>query len=254
MSGGPLVVATFNIRNGLAFDGWHSWPLRRRSTAAALRNLDADVIGLQEAYRFQLGYLQRALPGHDSRSEGRIEGRRGEHCPVLVRRSRLRVVDWRSRWYGEREDRPGGMLPGATFPRLATWVRLREDEHGVEFDVINTHLDEHRAENRVASVEQLVTWLSPDRPTIVMGDFNATEANRAVFSPLLAAGLRRALPSDAGGSIHRFTGRMDGPRIDHVLVSGHWTVRDGRVVADPTVRPLPSDHWPVVATLLLGRD
>ena len=38
-------------------------------------------------------------------------------------------------------------------------------------------------------------------------------------APLLAAGLRQALPADAGGTNHDFSGRTDGRRLDHVLVS-----------------------------------
>ena len=42
-----LRVATFNVRNGIAFDGLDSWPLRRHTTAQAVAGLDADLIALQ---------------------------------------------------------------------------------------------------------------------------------------------------------------------------------------------------------------
>ena len=40
-----LRVATWNVRNGWAFDGWSSWPFRRRSAIETLASLAADVVG-----------------------------------------------------------------------------------------------------------------------------------------------------------------------------------------------------------------
>ena len=245
------MVATFNIRNGRAFDGRHSWPLRRRSTAATLRRMDADVVGLQEVYGFQQRYLLRRLPEHEAHGEGRSGHGRGERCPILVRRSRLDVVASRVRWFGAGDDSGVTRLPGARAPRIATCLRVHDRSTGVELDVVNTHLDERLAENRRRSIEQLVTWLDRERPTVVMGDLNSREGGD-ILAALHAAGLDSVLPADAGGTAHRFTGRTDGPRIDHVLVSRHWEVRTSGVVVDPQPRTtLPSDHWPVSATLRL---
>lgn len=249
MSDGGLVVATFNIRTGLACDGVNSWPLRRRSTAAVLRRIDPDVAGLQEARRFQLRYLGRALPGYAAYGEGRGGGRRGEHCPVLVRRSRLRAVEAWTRWFGDEPERAGSRLPGARFPRIATGVRLSDGVTGVTFDVVNTHLDEHLPANRGAAAAQLASWVSPDRPTIVVGDLNAPAGDAAVMGPLREAGLQAALAPSAGGTVHGFSGRVDGACIDHILVSPHWEVTGAAVVATGSGGRLPSDHWPVVAVV-----
>lgn len=243
------MVATFNIRNGLALDGRHLWPLRRRSTADMIRRLDADAVGLQEAYRWQLRYLMGRLDGYEAQGEGRSRRRRGEACPVLTRHSRLQVVEERTRWFGDEPDRPGGRLAGASFPRLATLVGAVDRAGGGALCVVNTHLDERRPENRRSSVAQLVTWLPEERPVILLGDLNTSEDDESVFSVLRSAGLRPVLRREAAGTAHRFRGGVDGPRIDHVLVSDHWEVVDAVVVTDAPGRHLPSDHWPVRAVL-----
>jgi hypothetical protein len=49
----------------------------------------------------------------------------------------------------------------------------------VEFEVANTHLDERVAANRAASARQLVEWLDPAVPTVVLGQHRIV-ARRAI--------------------------------------------------------------------------
>src|SRR4051812_32237108 len=100
-------VVSFNIRNGRALDGRHSWPFRRSAVAETISGLGADVVGLQEAYGFQARWLARRLPGFDVHGQGRNDGNRGERCAVLTRRASLDVRRTWTRWYGDSPDRPG---------------------------------------------------------------------------------------------------------------------------------------------------
>jgi endonuclease/exonuclease/phosphatase family metal-dependent hydrolase len=244
-----LTVATFNIRNSRAFDGRNSWILRRSATTTAIGAIDADVIGLQEVFARPLRFLLRRLRAYEAFGEGRSGGRRGESCPVLVKSRHLDVVHARTLWFGDEPERAGSRLPGATFPRVATTVRLRDPRSSVEMVVWNVHLDEHSAANRARSTAQLAGWIDRDLPTIVVGDFNAVPDDGAVFAPLHAAGLRSVLDDGGAGTAHAFTGRTDVPRLDHILVSADWHVETAAAL---TARPngrLPSDHWPVRAVL-----
>ena len=212
-------VASYNIRNGRAFDWGNSWPLRRSATAATIEHVAADIVGLQEVYRFQYRWLHKRLVGFAGTWAGRNQdGRAGEGCPILVRSAR------------------------------ATIAKVTVD--GATLQVVNTHLDSRSVEHRRASVDQLVTWLDPALPRAVLGDFNV-DPDDAVFTPLLEAGLSHALPPDAGGSDHRFTGATDGRRLDHILVSDDITVVHAEVARPQPGGRLGSDHWPVVADLRL---
>lgn len=244
-----LRVATFNIRNGLAFDWLSSWWFRRGATATAIRSLGADVLGLQEVYEFQRTYLARKLPAVRWYSVGRDGGTSGEQCPVAVADGYLTVLEHRTLWYGETPDVPGTRLPDASFPRIATVLRLRDQRTRRDFTVVNTHLDERHAANRAASVRQLAKWLDPAVPTVVLGDFNAVPGAADVMGPLLEAGFRLAPIS--GGTMHGFTGTAAGRRIDHILAGPQWTIEEAAVVRERPGGKLPSDHWPVRATLRL---
>lgn len=241
--------ATFNIRHGLGDDAGDSWRFRRESTADAIAALKADALGLQEVLEFQRHYLDRRIPGLRWFGEGREAGSSGEQCPIVVTSPDLDVLSSWTRWYGPSPTTKGTRLPEASAPRIATLLRLRGAD-GVEFEVVNTHLDEHVAINREASVRQLVQWLTPDRPTVVMGDFNAVPSDRAL-APLSDAGFRRARVD--GGTAHEFTG-VGGRAIDHIFVSRHWTVSGAGVSRDRPAGRLPSDHWPVWVDVRLERD
>ena len=246
-----LRVVSFNLRNARAVDGWNSWPFRRRATAAVLRELDPDIAGLQEAYGCQERYLLRVLRRYTSVSEGRAGEGRGERCPVLHRPTGLQLLSSRTRWYGEEPDRAGTTLPGATFPRIATQVELEHPATGRRFGVVNTHLDERLPANRARSAEQLVGWLRPDLPWVVIGDLNATPSEEAIRC-LQDAGLRMAVPDGLGGTTHRWKGGTGGRRIDYVFVSDAWEVVDGGVDHSRPGGRLPSDHWPIWADVRLA--
>lgn len=244
-----LTFATFNIRTGWGFDLLNSWPRRRPATAQAIRSLGADVVGLQEVLEFQRRYIDDQVPGLRWLGGGREGGLDGEQCPIVIAEPEIEIVSSVTRWFGSKIDEPT-RLPGASAPRIATLARLRHPGLETTFDVVNTHLDEREADNRAASARQLVTWLDTATPTIVLGDFNAGPT-APELAPLTAAGLRMVPVS--GGTAHQFTGRTNGRRIDHIFVSTHWEINEAAVVHDRPGDRLPSDHWPVRATVQFSR-
>jgi len=260
-----LRAASFNIRNGKAWDGLDSWPLRRRATAEAVARLLPDIVGLQEAHRFQERYLLRRLPGFAACGAGRDDGReRGERCAILYDTRRLVVERWATRWFSDTPDIVGSVSWGTRPPRVATLAWFRE--HGVppappaptRFAVADVHWDGASADARLRSAEALLTWIDDGRPWIVLGDLNTTCEDASVRR-LLAAGLRDPLATlgaggPGAGTHHRWDGRTDWTRIDFVLVTKEWRVHEAAIVQESVHGRLPSDHWPVLADLELGNE
>ena len=259
LRGAALVAASFNLRHGLAWDGRHSWPLRRRSAACSIADLGAEVVGLQEVHGFQQRYLERRLHDYAAVGAGRDDGReQGERCAVLYRPGRLTLDSWTVRWFSDTPGVPGSRTWGNAVTRLVTLCRFRDTADGRAFGVADAHWDGASAGSRLRSAEALLGWLDPTLPWIVLGDLNATAGDMAV-ARLVDGGLRDTLAhlgerGSGAGTHHAWDGATEGTRIDYVLVSPEWEVlhaeiahrnpQDGR-------SGLPSDHWPVVATLRL---
>ena len=253
------MAASFNLRHGLGWDGVHSWPLRRRVAARHIQHLDAELVGLQEVHRFQQRYLARRLSDYAALGAGRDDGReRGERCTVLYRPGRLELESWTVRWFSNTPGVPGSRDWGNPVARLVTLCRFVDSADGRRFGVADAHWDGASAESRLRSAEALLGWLDPALPWIVLGDLNATPGDPAV-ARLVAGGLRDTLAhlgerGPGAGTHHRWDGATDGTRIDYVLVSREWELLHAEIAHTPSQEEpsgLPSDHWPVVATLRL---
>jgi endonuclease/exonuclease/phosphatase family metal-dependent hydrolase len=266
-----LRVMSFNIRYGLAEDGANHWRNRADLVADVIRTADPDVLGLQEALRFQIDELHEALPGYGEIGVGRDDGRKaGEYAAILYRRDRLQVLDQGTFWLSDTPDVPGSTSWGNRITRICTWARFSDVTDGTEFMVYNVHFDHESQPSRVRSAELLVARLraaDPKVPSIVLGDFNAGVDNpaRLLLAPTsgMQANTETASLVDTysairprsarDGTFNGFTGERSGERIDAILVSAEWTVRSATIVHADRNGRYPSDHFPVTAALQLAR-
>ena len=210
-------------------------------------------------YGFQQRYLTSRLSGYAALGAGRDDGReRGERCTVLYRPGRLELDSWTVRWFSDTPGVPGSRGWGNPVTRLVTLCRFIDRADGRRFGVADAHWDGASAESRLRSAEALLGWLDPALPWIVVGDLNATAGDPAV-ARLVAGGLRDTLAhlgerGPGAGTHHHWDGATDGSRIDYVLVSREWEILHAEIanrLPQEGRQGLPSDHWPVVATLRL---
>lgn len=258
----PISIVTFNIRNGKACDGLNSWRFRRRWVPEYIRTLDADIVGLQEAYYSQVTAIQAALKGYSRAGVGRDDGARaGEHCPIFYRTDRFAASAEGTFWFSDTPEVAGSRTWGNTLPRICTWVLLSDARTGMALRVCNLHLDHADQNARLRSAEMLsdrVEEWHRSSPVVVMGDFNAGERG-PVIARILSDGtgrLRdtfRAVHPDAEGvgTYHGFTDCTDGAKIDHILATRDLAVLDAAILRDRIDGRYPSDHYPLTARLAL---
>lgn len=255
---------SYNIRFGTAPDGENRWELRRELAIDVIRDERPHVLGLQEALRFQLDEIGRALPRYAEIGVGRDDGgRAGEYVPILFDSTTLQRIDAGWFWFSDTPETPGSASWGNTIPRIATWARLRDRRNGATFLVFNVHFDHASQPSRERSAHLLLERIARQRSdgaaVIVTGDFNADESNPA-FRALVLDSLRlrdtfRLLHPDADsvGTFHGFEGGASGDRIDAVLAGRSWLVDSARIVRTQRAGRFPSDHYPVLAVLRLRR-
>ncbi|GHE91745.1 metal-dependent hydrolase [Amycolatopsis deserti] len=239
-----LTVASYNIHAGAGQDG--VFDLAR--TAAAVRDLRADVVGLQEVdvhwdarsqYRDEATELARALDMHvffapiydlDPPAPGAPRRQYGvavlSRFPILAARN-LEIT------------RLSTLTPDATPAPAPGFAEVTVAAHGGPVRVYTTHLD-YRADPAVrrAQVADMLAVL--DRlpgPEILTGDFNAEPA-----APELAP-LWTDL-TDADPRAGTYPAAEPVKRIDFVTTSRDFATRSARTVATTA-----SDHRPVVAEL-----
>lgn len=259
-------VMSYNIRYGTAEDGENSWPNRRDLLINQLRQTAADTIGLQEALRFQIDEIRKALPYYEEVGIGRDGGEEGEYSCILYDARKFELIDSDTFWLS---DTPGEWSQdwGAACVRICTWALLEEQETGDRFYHYNTHLDHASAEARMNGAQLIAQRIAAgDRtlPFILTGDFNAGEASQPVLylkgeacdlnqawtrAPMIDA-YRILHPLETRvGTFNSFQGNTGGAKLDYIL-----TAPTTKVLAADIDFSMPdghciSDHFPVTATL-----
>jgi endonuclease/exonuclease/phosphatase family metal-dependent hydrolase len=255
-----LRVMSFNVRVNTASDAENDWPHRRELVPATIRFHQADVVGVQEAYRGMIEDMQQRLPGYGWYGVGTSDGRdEGAFNPVFWRESRLELINSETFWLSPTPDMPSTGWDAA-FPRTATHVVLRERRSGIELHVFNTHLDHEGAQARLESARLLDRQIGklPDNARVVLlGDFNCTDDSPPLEAITEAGRVRDARDVSATphygptGSFTGFAGpQYTGPLLDHVFVRG-LAVQQHGILPDHFDGRLPSDHFPVLAEILL---
>lgn len=248
-----LRVMTFNIRVESADDGENGWDNRREMVANTIRFHQSDIVGLQESFEHQIDDLIDFLPGYS-----RIGGADTIN-PMLVRDSRIEVVHWEMFWLSET---PGEESTGwdASTSRTAIYAILRERRTHSELHVFNTHFD-HRGpiakSNSAVLLAGKINELPPGTRVILLGDLNCDEGSAPLKELEQRTNLRDAYHISATGN-HGPTGtfcgfhesRWSGQRLDHIYVR-HLIVQQHGILTDSYDGRPPSDHYPVLAELVI---
>ncbi|MDP7034554.1 MAG: endonuclease/exonuclease/phosphatase family protein [Planctomycetota bacterium] len=260
--GGPeMKVMTFNLKIDLPLVPGPEWSQRRARALQVIRKADPDILGLQEDLYHQLEDVRKGLPSHDFVGEGSYGGVMGEFCSIFYRRSRFQKIDSGSYWLSERPDCRGSTSWGNSFPRVVTWLHLRDlAGEPYEFFVYNLHLpDQNSLARRRCAVRVRGTLLNRLRqgyPVLAIGDLNVAPDGVA-YRILCKEPIQDAFdlspdPLDQG-TFHDWTGQPVLGRIDHILGGGISRVGICQVVVNPSGdRAHVSDHYPVVAHLKLA--
>jgi endonuclease/exonuclease/phosphatase family metal-dependent hydrolase len=261
-----LRVMSFNIRVGGADQGTQDdWDIRKPNVAQTIRTFNPDLLGMQEALRYQWVYLDGELPGYQEVGKSVNDDGTSEYAAIFYKTSRFTELAKGNFWLHP-NNTPGVAAWDAALPRIATWVKLQDKLNpSLSFVFMNTHWDHVGATARLNSAtmmrDQLVD-IAGNLPVIITGDFNADQGGAAYqrmtgidnFADAyhdLNDTYRQIHPEDSGtvGTAKGFdgVGSNDG-RIDWILQSSLTTV-DANIVRTAYNGRQPSDHFAITALL-----
>jgi endonuclease/exonuclease/phosphatase family metal-dependent hydrolase len=276
-NGIQLRVMTFNIRYGTAHDGDNSWENRRQKVFDVLSNHKSDVVGLQEALYFQIEEILKAVPQYSMVGVGRDDGKtEGEYCAILYDHDRFDVNETDTFWLSDTPESCGSITWGNACTRICTWARFVDKESGNAFYVYNVHLDhisQYSREKSAVLLSERINQRKHQDPFIVTGDFNVGEENPVVKyltgdashldkngdklpNPVPLIDTFRRLHPDATevGTFNQFKGNCDGEKIDYILAPSTVKVLQAQILHDNVNGSYPSDHFPIVARLILFNE
>ena len=256
--------------------------------ASAIRELDADVLALQEVesrdalVRFRDKYL--ADMGYEHVASLDAGYYRGVEQSVLSRIPITGVLNWPGLSTSEvvrsgEGFQPVPDKPVLTFQRSPLMVDFRTDE-GYEFTLIVVHLKSgglahaYRREAEGLKLLELVAervGSEPDRNVIVLGDFNAKaqyKSMQILFEGGLADAMSHRVVDFSNPHSARWVTHESGRIIDYILVNqsiGHEVVPESGFVLgtfypgdsnhydwrkDEAPRGHASDHYPIAIDLV----
>jgi endonuclease/exonuclease/phosphatase family metal-dependent hydrolase len=257
---------SFNIRYGTANDGDNHWDKRKHVVAKIIRMHQPDVVGMQEVLKFQEEYLAQHCPGYAHVGVGRDDGKnKGEMTPVFYRTDRFTWVSSATLWLSDTPEVVGSKTWDNDLPRIVTYVVLKDNRTGQELVFASTHFSHMSENHRRKSADFLrkqLPEITQNRPTILVGDFNAT-VNSAAYKTLVDNPANTdghtyidtfiaATPAqqEQTGTFGGFTGTPSrASRIDWILCSDHFVPQTCQILKDNIAGRYPSDHYPILAEL-----
>jgi endonuclease/exonuclease/phosphatase family metal-dependent hydrolase len=257
-----LSVMTYNLRFASP-NPPNAWPQRRPLMRELIQKISPDVFGTQEGLYEQLKDLASDLPEYEWLGLGREGGSRGEFMAVFYRKARLEPLAFDHFWLSDTPEVMGSTTWGNSNRRMVTWLKFRDRQTKQEFYFFNTHFDHQVQPAREKSAELVrrrIAELGTKLPVLLVGDFNAAAGKNKAYEILTQDNFLNDAWLNArerrGEGIGTFNGfkalQPNGPRIDWILSRGEVTAEKIEIVTFQRDGRFPSDHCPVVATLLVG--
>jgi endonuclease/exonuclease/phosphatase family metal-dependent hydrolase len=192
----------------------------------------------------------------------------GAYSPIFYRRDRFHLIEHGEIRLSPPPTYPLGWLTGGWLPEASTRARLESADGTGTVHVYNVHLDwvpwDGKRAGRTLRESMDRDW--DGSPQLLMGDFNADQGGD-VFDQLMAPPVVLGAPPalQAAWPLAR---RREGPyesyhlglgepiglgRLDHLLVRSGVRVERTVTVTEHDGSLYPSDHFPVVADLMIER-
>ena len=252
-----LKVMSYNIRMGTAKDGTNSWEYRYPATAMMIQDQKPDVFGVQEAFEFQIRFIEDNFADYDSVGVGRDNGKsEGEFMSIFWNKKTVKMVKWGTFWLSETPEKPSKGWDAAC-KRTATWALMKDKNTGKMFYFVNTHLDHRGSEARRQGLNLIVSRIDEINqkgyPMVLTGDFNMKPDDAALtgLEQRMQSARKIAPKTDNHATLNLWGKGKADMVIDYIYVSGFSACTEYHTITEKYgAWKYVSDHYPVYAKLI----
>ncbi|MBC7903239.1 MAG: endonuclease/exonuclease/phosphatase family protein [Gemmatimonadaceae bacterium] len=255
-----LIAGTFNVRYDNKGDTGNLWVDRAPICANLIRFHQFDIVGTQEGLRNQIDDLQSMLPEYAHYGLGRDDGKAaGEHSSIFYLKEKFIAKDSGDFWLSETPDKPGFGWD-ARNNRICSWVKLTTRTGNKTFYAFSVHFDHRGVIARKESAKlilQKIKTIAGKTPVVLVGDFNGGHQSEWYNTLNNSDDLKDVYgkapsPYTNNGSFNSFQSRNPSKEIiDHIFTTSHFKVKRYGILTDTYHGKFPSDHYPVLAELIL---
>ncbi len=269
----PMTVMTLNVRYDNPADAPNDWKSRLPIIVNTIEENNPDVFGLQEVLKHQLDDMANSLPAYGHIGVGRDDGReKGEYSPIFFSKDKLKALDYGTFWLSPTPGDTASVGWDAALTRISTWVKFKTitqegDDLSSEFYFLNTHFDHMGDTARMESAKLIMRFIhekARDYPVVLTGDFNAGPGS-APYSvitsgfdqvPALLDAYVMSLNGepDNTGTFNGFGSEKEDRRIDYIFTSPDWKIMDCNILKIQKDGIYISDHYPVIARIILKEN
>lgn len=253
-------IASYNLRMDTERDSINAWPNRKEMVNSLIVYHDFDIMGTQEGFIHQLKDITK-IPYLDYVGAGRDDGKEaGEHSAIFYNSEKFEVLDKGDFWFSENPETPGLGWDATCCNRICSWAKFKDKAKDHVFYVFNSHFDHQGVKAREESGKLLVSKIeeiAKGEKVIITGDFNSTPDTEQI--KLLQDSFNDAYkhseepPYGPVGTFNAFKWNSSfDSRIDYIFVSSDIKVLKYGVLTDSKENRYPSDHYPVIADVVLN--
>ncbi len=260
-----IKVMSYNIRLDVKSDGENQWDKRKEKVAALMNYYEADFIGGQEVQHHQLQFLLNNLNGYAHIGVGRDDGKEmGEYSCIFYKKEKYTVEQQGTFWLSATPDTVS-MGWDAVCNRVCTYGLFKDKKTKKRFWVFNTHFDHIGVTARIESAKLITNKIEQlkkqnNYPVILTGDFNSkpTEAPAQYITSLMN-NARTISETPAYGPADTWNAFQFDKKpencIDYIFVSKEDKIKVKKfaTITDSYDKKYPSDHFPILATILLTK-
>jgi len=256
-----ITVMTFNVQMTSEYVDLN----KREMVSDLIKFREVDIAGLQEYSFSELNNLAEILPDYSWIGAGTYDGETsGEFSSILYLTEKYELLEHSKFWLSENPDIPGSKSWLTEHVRMVLWSKFRDKLNDREFFVFNTHFDNGSSwarERSSALLLEKIEEIARREAVIITGDFNFEETSEA-YKILVEGKLPSvklfdtryisAAPSfGPSGTFNGYTNPAPENAIDYIFVNPFSKVLIHGVINDKPNEIFISDHYPVVAELIL---